>query len=75
VMACAVKMLDAGGLGTLPDGVRLKQTKLHMEALLQVRLSCTGRLLRLNPPSDVIHAIVRPTKDFRVSKSATFARG
>jgi hypothetical protein len=46
VMACAVKMLYVGGIGagnpklgrlektlTLPYGVRLKQTKLQMEAL------------------------------------------
>jgi hypothetical protein len=46
VMACAVKMLDVGGIGagnpqlgrlkkslTLPYGVRFEQTKLQMEAI------------------------------------------
>jgi hypothetical protein len=46
VMACAVEMLDVGGIGagnpqlgslkkslTLPYGVRFEQTKLQMEAL------------------------------------------
>jgi hypothetical protein len=79
-MACAVKMLDVGGIGagksqlgrlqkilTLPYGARFEQTKLQVEALPPIKYNS-------NPPSDVIQALVQPTKVFKVSKSATFAR-
>jgi hypothetical protein len=90
VMACAVKMLDVGGIGagnpqlgslTLPHGVGFEQIKLQMEALPPVEyeslylINAYRPAFASNSPSAVIHAFVQPTKVFRVSKSPTFARG
>jgi hypothetical protein len=88
VMACGVKVLDVGGIGAkthnlgglkrcLPYGIRFEQTKLQMEALPPSNYMFNACLpvFASNPPSDVIEALVQPTKVFRVSKHATFARG
>jgi hypothetical protein len=69
-MAGAVdKMLDMDGIGagkpqleaqkslTLPYGVRLKQSKLQMEALPLCKRACRP-VFALSPPSDVIRALV-----------------
>jgi hypothetical protein len=90
VMVLAVKMLDVGGIGvgnrqlgrlkkklTLPYGVRFEQLiKCKWKHVSYENMSlCYRSVFASNPPSDVIMALVQPTKALRVSKSAIFARG